>query len=190
MENNNDFYTIIAADIYVRNHAEELINLQHYDPERIKKTVRKAIRKMYKNKNEYLFRITFWYRVLHSFPSHSLKGIVGRVMYRHYNKKQLAIIGCNKIGKGLHIVHDSCLFINAEKIGDFFTIFQNVTIGVDRKGGRPTIGNNVRVYSNAVICGNITIGDNCIIGANAFVNRDLPADSVVISQSTVINKKT
>ena len=49
-------------------------------------------------------------------------------------------------------------------------IYQNCTIG-DRKGGRPTIGNNVIIYAGAMILGDISIGDNCIIGANSVVTK-------------------
>lgn len=41
-----------------------------------------------------------------------------------------------------------------------------------------TIGNNVWIGGNAVICPGVTIGDNCVIGAGAVVTKDIPAWSV------------
>lgn len=66
------------------------------------------------------------------------------------------------------------------KIGENCVINQNVTIG-NRKGyksGVPTIGNNVHIFSHAVILGNIKIGDNTIIGAHSLVLTDIPRNSV------------
>ena len=52
----------------------------------------------------------------------------------------------------------------------------------DGKGGsfdyeyaRPiTIGDNVWLASNVVICGGVTIGDDCVIGAGSVVTKDTP----------------
>ena len=37
-----------------------------------------------------------------------------------------------------------------------------------------TIGNNVWLGANAVICGGVTIGDGCVIGAGSVVTKDIP----------------
>lgn len=41
-----------------------------------------------------------------------------------------------------------------------------------------TIGNNVWIGGNAVICPGVTIGDNCVIGAGSVVTKDIPAWSI------------
>lgn len=41
-----------------------------------------------------------------------------------------------------------------------------------------TIGNNVWIGGNVVICPGVTIGDNCVIGAGSVVTKDIPAWSV------------
>ena len=41
-----------------------------------------------------------------------------------------------------------------------------------------TIGSNVWIGANAVVCPGVTIGDNCVIGAGSVVTRDIPAWSV------------
>lgn len=38
-----------------------------------------------------------------------------------------------------------------------------------------TIGNNVWIGGNAVICPGVTIGDCCVIGAGSVVTKDIPA---------------
>ena len=40
-----------------------------------------------------------------------------------------------------------------------------------------TIGNEVWVGGNAIICPGVTIGDRAVIGAGAVVTRDIPADT-------------
>ena len=41
-----------------------------------------------------------------------------------------------------------------------------------------TIGNNVWIGGNAVICPGVTIGDNAVIGAGSVVTKDIPAWSL------------
>lgn len=42
----------------------------------------------------------------------------------------------------------------------------------------PIIGDNVTVYSNAVVIGGIRIGNNVVIGAGSVVLSDCPDNSV------------
>lgn len=39
-----------------------------------------------------------------------------------------------------------------------------------------SIGNNVWIASNSVVCPGVTIGDNTIIGAGSVVTKDIPAN--------------
>jgi maltose O-acetyltransferase len=49
----------------------------------------------------------------------------------------------------------------------------------DLEYGHPiTIGSNVWIGGNAVICPGVTIGDNVVIGAGAVVTKDIPANVV------------
>ncbi len=41
-----------------------------------------------------------------------------------------------------------------------------------------TIGNNVWIASNVVVCPGVTIGDNAIIGAGSVVTHDIPANTL------------
>ena len=73
----------------------------------------------------------------------------------------------------------------ADRIGRNFLVNQNVTIGVAR-GGRPTIGNRVRVCTGAVVVGPLTIGDDVVIAPNAVVDFDVPNGRKVFPARSVI----
>lgn len=93
---------------------------------------------------------------------------------------QIELFYSADIGKGFKINHGVGSVVGARcKIGDNCIIHQNCTIG-DRKGGRPTIGNNVIIYAGAMILGDITIGDNSIIGANSVVTKSCPPNSILV----------
>ena len=99
---------------------------------------------------------------------------------------QIEIFYSADIGKGFKINHGVGTVIGARcKIGDNCMIHQNCTIG-DRKGGRPTIGNNVIIYAGAMILGDITIGDNTIIGANSVVTKSCPPNSILVGSPAKI----
>ncbi len=107
-------------------------------------------------------------------------------------KKDLEIGG--DIGEGLIVCHGHGTVIAPCKIGKNFEVYQGVTIGRGRaKEGRdftnPVIGDNVRVYANAVVFGGIYIGDNVEIGAGAVVTKDVPSDIVVIGNPCVIRPR-
>lgn len=94
-----------------------------------------------------------------------------------------------KIGKGLKINHGLGTVIGARVvIGENCLIHQNVTFG-DKDKGRPTIGNNVIIYSGAKALGNINIGNGSIVGANSVCFIDIPENSVAIGVPAKIIKK-
>lgn len=67
---------------------------------------------------------------------------------------------------------------NAE-IGERVTIYQSVTIGIQREGSNvPKIEDDVTLYAGCVIVGDVTIGEGSLVGANAVVLEDIPPRSV------------
>jgi serine O-acetyltransferase len=77
----------------------------------------------------------------------------------------------------------------ANEIGKNCTIFHQVTIGY-KKGKCPTLGDNVRIYTGAVIIGGIKLGNNCTVGANSVVNKDVPENCTVAGvPARIINRK-
>ena len=88
------------------------------------------------------------------------------------------------IGGGLFLPHSLGIVIgHGVIIGENCEIFQNVTIGSNRKskGGQlmPIIGNNVSINTGAVVVGPINVGDNVIIGANSYVDKDIQSNVVI-----------
>lgn len=99
------------------------------------------------------------------------------------------VIGINQtIGKGVLGIHPYGTFVNAEKIGDYFSVKNNVTIGYN-KAKRPLIGNNVTVNANSVIVGGISIGDNSVIGIGSVVMKNVPANCVVVGNPARIIRR-
>ena len=99
-----------------------------------------------------------------------------------------------KIGKGFTIWHGYGTVIFCESIGDYCSVNQGVTIGRGKAGpnGRciPVIGDNVNIYTNAVVFGGITVGNNVDIGAGAVVTHDVPDNCVVAAvPARVIKQK-
>lgn len=107
-------------------------------------------------------------------------------------KKDLEIYG--EIGEGFVIYHGHGTVVAPYKIGKNFSVYQGVTIGRNQNSDadeicNPIIGDNVSVYTNAVVAGGITIGDNVSIGAGAVVMKDVPANSIVIGNPCIIRTK-
>ena len=96
-------------------------------------------------------------------------------------------IKSENFGGGCFVQHGWATVVDAEKVGENFWVNQNVTIGW-RKDGHPTIGNNVRIGTGAVVLGKITIGDNVNIGANAIVVEDVPSNCTICSPKAQIVK--
>jgi serine O-acetyltransferase len=98
-----------------------------------------------------------------------------------------------EIGEGLYIGHYGTIVINSKaKIGKNCNIAHNVTIGQSNRGklkGYPTIGDRVWIGTGSVIVGNITIGSDVLVAPNSFVNRDVPANSLVIGNPCKIISK-
>lgn len=93
-----------------------------------------------------------------------------------------------QIDGGVFIEHGWAMVLDAEKVGKNLWINQCVTVGWGR-GGHPTIGDNVRIGSGAVVLGGIKIGDNVNIGANAIVVEDVPSNCTVCSPKATIVKR-
>ena len=93
-----------------------------------------------------------------------------------------------EIGGGLMIFHGFSTIINAKKIGENFSVYQNVTIG-NISGENPTIGDNVQITTSSVVIGNISIGNNTSIGANTTVTKSVPENCTVVGRQGVIVKE-
>lgn len=119
------------------------------------------------------YRFVYYFRL--GYDSRAISWLAPADPSIHYNN--------GTIGPGFFINHGHSTQINAKSIGENFQIWQNVTIGVKtqfHKETIPTIGNNVKICSGAVVCGDITIGNNVTIGANSVVMKSVPDNCVVV----------
>ena len=112
---------------------------------------------------------------------------------------------------GIHIhigrngfVNYGCVFLdcNLVTIGDdaqigpgvhIYTAYHPVDAEVRRSGleaARPvTIGHNVWLGGQCVICPGVTIGDNSVIGAGSVVVQDVPANRVAVGNPCRVIRK-
>lgn len=130
-----------------------------------------------------VFRYIVWFRIMQKVKSNRiLEIILGFPIYlihRHYEYKYGIHANTNiEVGEGLFIVHGDGVHLNCTKIGKNFTCYQGATLGAN-KGGIPTVGDNVTVYTNAVVVGNIHLGDSCTVAASAYMDKDVPDNAVV-----------
>ncbi len=121
------------------------------------------------------YRACFYYR---------LPICMGRILNVILPKMPLILLP-SKIGGGLKITHGYSSIILANHVGKNFEFYQNVTVGWGRLG-KPTIGDNVKIYAGAVVAGKIHIGNNVRISANAFVRTDVPDNSLVYGNPAII----
>ena len=109
---------------------------------------------------------------------------MGRILNLILPKMPLILLP-SKIDGGLKITHGYASIVLAEHVGKNFEFYQNVTVGWGQLG-KPTIGNNVKIYAGAAVAGKIHIGNNVRISANAFVRTDVPNNSLVYGNPAII----
>ncbi len=90
-----------------------------------------------------------------------------------------------QIGPGFFIDHGMGVVIGETTvIGTDVTLYQGVSLGgTGKERGQkrhPTLGNHVLVGAGAKILGNVTIGEGVRIGSNAVVLRSIPPHSTVV----------
>ena len=89
-----------------------------------------------------------------------------------------------RIGRRFFIDHGMGVVIGeTAEIGDDCTLYHGVTLGGTswEKGKRhPTLGNDVVIGAGAKVLGPITIGDGVRIGSNAVVLKDVHAGATVV----------
>ncbi|WP_299311838.1 hypothetical protein [uncultured Aquimarina sp.] len=126
------------------------------------------------------FRTLFYFRN---------RGIVSSLLNIYCKKeKYFRIDMSTKLGGGVLTGHPYSTILNADSIGENLYVNHLVTVG-EINGRRPTIGDNVSIYTGAIIIGDIKIGDNCSIGAGSVVVKDIPDNCVVVGNPARIIKQ-
>jgi serine acetyltransferase len=94
------------------------------------------------------------------------------------------IPGEAKIGRGLRLPHPQNILVSRfATIGEFCTLYQNVSIGLNvfKPDSPPVLGDMVMVGTGSVIVGDVTIGSDVIIGVGSAIVRSVPEHSRVLS---------
>lgn len=88
---------------------------------------------------------------------------------------------------GIKIDIGAFTYINAVKgviIEDFVEIGSHCSIysvsTIDGKEGKVVLKKNCKIGSHSIVMPGVTVGENTIVGAFSFVNKDLPANVVVV----------
>lgn len=129
------------------------------------------------------FRSLFYFRM-------GIWGIILNRFIRGQEACHINPLGRNTYGRGLVIQHGHSMRLGAQSVGENLQIWHNVTVGKDRpSGGRPVIGNNVMIFTGAVVLGDIKIGNNVKIGALSVVTKNVPDNCVVVGNPAYIVKR-
>lgn len=96
---------------------------------------------------------------------------VGKNFFANYNCTMLDV-GRIRIGDNVQLAPNVAIYTAGHPVHPATrnTLYE---YGID-----VTIGNNVWIGGNVVICPGVTIGDNAVIGAGSVVTKDIPAWSV------------
>ncbi len=108
-----------------------------------------------------------------------------------------------EVGKNLFVNYNCCFLDVAKiKIGDNCFIAPNVSIYTAGHAIHPiariagyeygapvTIGDNVWIGGNTVICPGVTIGDNVVIGAGSIVTKDIPGWTIAAGNPCKVIRK-
>jgi serine O-acetyltransferase len=129
------------------------------------------------------YRYIFYYRL----------GITGKWLNILAGKSKMIFVDTlpKDMGKGLIFQHGFSTIVNAKSIGDDCQIWHSVTIGLSESGTnkKPTIGNNVKVCTGAIVVGDIVINDNVTIGAGAVVTKSVPKSCIVVGNPAYIIRR-
>jgi serine O-acetyltransferase len=90
------------------------------------------------------------------------------------------------------LVHPVGVVLGRANYGNYFTVYQNVTVGSNVSGGSPTIGEGVALFGGSRVVGNSSIGNNCMVSAGtSLINTDVPDNSVaLLKDGVLVNKPT
>ena len=124
---------------------------------------------------------------------HNIVGIVSSLTILFYRFMGI------KIGKNTYVSINAHLDVRRGKItiGNDVDIAKGVCIlshmtGFKDEGGdlETVIGDNVKVFVNAVVLPGVKVGNNSIIGAGAVVIKDVPPNTVVLGNPARVVKQS
>ena len=174
---------LIMYPLY-KNNNRLMMDIERWDKSNT--SVHKKIAKLLYNKRE--FRNLFIYR--NRYPKESKPHRFFCCWIKlWYKPLESLYIECPDIGGGFYVQHGFATYIAAKKIGENFSVNQQVTIGYNNTMDCPVLGNNVMVTCGAKVLGGIEIGDNTRIGANAVVLKDYKRGHGILVGVPAVPKK-
>ena len=141
------------------------------------------------------FHAVLLYRISHFFYRLGLSWVAWFIQRLSVTLTGAEIEYNTEIGKGFFIAHPVGIVLGrGSKIGENFTVYQNVTLGArhtdpERIFQFPVLEDNVTIYAGAVILGGVRIGSNATVGANAVVLTDVPRDGIAVGVPARILEK-
>lgn len=103
---------------------------------------------------------------------------------------RVSITPASRIGGGLYIPHPSTGIVFHGHAGRNLRLFAGSAVAAELTPlhggpleGAPRLGDDVSVGAKAFVRGDVAIGSRVRVGFNAFVDRDLPDDCLVVSES-------
>lgn len=97
----------------------------------------------------------------------------------------------NSVGGGI-LIGDNCIFGENVRLYDHNHNYMDENSPIRKQGfssGKISIGENVWIGSNVTILKDVSIGSNCVIGAGSVVFRNIPDNSILLSNGTIKAKK-
>jgi len=107
---------------------------------------------------------------------------VGKNFFANYNCTMLDV-GMIRIGDNVQIAPNVSIYTAGHPVHPA-TRNSRYEYGID-----VTIGNNVWIGGNVVICPGVTIGDNAVIGAGSVVLKDVPAWTIAAGNPCRVIRK-
>jgi len=131
------------------------------------------------------FHAVFLYRIAHSLYARRLTMTARLLSLFARFLTGVEIHPAATIGAGFFIDHGMGVVIGETTVvGEEVTLYQGVSLGGTgkEKGQKrhPTLGSHVLVGAGAKILGNVTIGEGVRVGSNAVVLRSIPPHSTVV----------
>ncbi len=194
--NADELYKIVERQL--GNFWEIETDNREYMVELTRKSLEKVEKSFCASKNKYYLQNGFspYNSVHYSIFLYYLSNLTGKAMG---DRMADQIYYLNKIMNGVdwywaielpeHFVaeHPVGTVLGRAQYGDYFCVYQGVTVGGNRKEGKicyPKIGNYVLCYANSSIIGSCEIGNYVIISANSFLKDvRIPDGSLVFGCS-------
>jgi len=133
----------------------------------------------YCHSGQYLIYLYFFSRIFADIK-HSLKD---KFYYLNKIMHGVDIYSEVMLPKVFFFEHPLGLVLGRATYGENFFAMQGCTVG-GNKGHYPTIGNNVKMFSDSKILGKCKIGNNVWLSANSYVkDMDIPNNMIVFGQS-------